>query len=1138
MKKLLSAVLFFSLAGFVTALPCFAQQSANVNSTWNGGTGPWFSAGNWTTSGVVGQAIPNNGNTVICNIDQQCRGIFNVAVASGGNDLVTLDSTPVTIDALDLGGITGNSSLVIGSPSSDTLTIGDIGAPVSAAAELNVSAQGVLTVNSSSSLSLNIAAADGKAINNGAIDLNGVDGASLLINDAGNAHSLTLSGIGAINLQSGSAIEGVSGDELLVNNSTIQGSGLIPNLSVVNGGNLISAGSGGGGLLIKATVNQSALGSFAANSFGLLNTGAISANKPLQIDTTLSQPANIASVINFGTIAVSDSSLLNFVGQANSLVSLINSARGGAGTIHIGGSGAGGSLLFTGANTTFDLNDGGAINSGVPAAGSLVLSDNAKNQILGVNGSETLVIDGNETLSGAGTIETLSLVNNGTIIANGANQLIVKPNVNSSAVGSVAAGSFGFLNEGTVQVSPRSALWLDTTASQAAGIAPIVNFGKIAVGDGGQIEVFGTPGNTVSLVNAAVSGGAGAMTLGGSGRTTTMLLDGANTTFDLNDGGRTLNGLPVPGTLTLSDSAFNFIAGIQMSETLVNDVGEALSGAGTIEALSLVNNGTIIANGTNHLVITPNANGFRNAGMVTVNPGSTLVVNLTNTTAGTGFSNSGTVNVKDGAALSMLDLIPGSTATINNFEGAINVGQSSGARLLLEDNGAGATFDLMAGNGVSGAGKLTLVNSTIAGVAGDETLVNDFANTIEGTGSISNLTFTNNSTVAANGGTLAINAKLTNLAGGTLTGGTFEAGDASSGILQLPGDVTTNSAFVLLVGSGSAVTDPAGKNALAGVSENVNGGNIAIDNGASLTINSNLTNGAPLSPSGIIQLHGGGSLTINGNLTNWDQIETGPTEGPVAGADTITVSGAVINNFRAGDVEDFIEVNGSGDALNVGSFQNAALVIVGNGAKLNSSGGYVQSGGNTDVNGTLMAASITATGGIVESGGGIVETQSLANGATIAADSAGFIGVGKGDFTATTGYQQLGNGTLAELISSSTSFGTITVAGPASLDGTLDVTLENGFVPTLGEQFAFLDFTPGDLQGAFASFLDQTFDNGLEKWTLNYNNAGGDVLLTAETNTASQTPEPASLLLLGTGLLGMALVAGKRWTSVRGVPKL
>ncbi|HEV2498447.1 MAG TPA: PEP-CTERM sorting domain-containing protein [Terriglobia bacterium] len=1260
--------------------PVFGQSVA-ANSIWNGGTGAWNSVVNWTTNGQLALAVPNNGNTLTCGT-QSCKGFFNVTVASGGTDFVTLDTLPVTIDSLTLGGSTGGAGLTIGSSAADTLTIGDINAPVVAPAQVTLTPRGFLTVDAGSTLNLYIAAGNGTVTNNGQISLDAASGtgSTLLINDAGNAHQLTLSGSGTLTMQTGSAIRGVNGDEMLINLSTIQGAGAISNLAVINSG---PAGAivANGALTIQPNPNASNTAGVGPNNFGFLNSGTVTSASGgrLVVDLTKSHTAAFP-LANLGVINVNDGGTLTIIGLANNSTTLLDYSGG---QINVGGTGNGSTLELQGSNATFDLaaagngagtmtlsqngngsivgvtgtetlvndvgetlsgaghitdlalvNNGAIIASGansliitpnaggftnlgtvtvdsgsffgidasVPTAagnqglsnsgtisvadgstlaigdfsmtstnavtlvnngainvgglgaggeieffgtnnnafklegsGAVNLSDNINNQIKGSSGNENLIVEIGQTLQGSGIISNLSLANAGTIIAGPAAPLVIEPDVNTAAEGILPAGSYGFANGGAVEVNASGDLVLTATSpSQSPTLGTVVNLGAITVNDGGTMELDGAPGTTFGMVNTESA----QINVGGAGVGAKLELNGSNSIFDLNDGGFQNNGAPATGTLTLSDNANNIVTGVTGTETLVNDVGETLSGAGTVENLALVNKGAILAGGTNALAITPNANGFTNAGTVTVNSGSTLVVNLTNATAGTGFSNSGTVNVQDGGTLSIIDLTPGSTATVNNFQGAINVGQAMGAVLSLEDNGQGATFDLMASNGVFGVGNVTMANSTIAGVVGDETLINDFANTIEGTGTISNLTFTNNSNVVANGGTLAINAKLTNLSGGTLTGGTFEAGDVSPGILQLSGDVTTNSSFLLLVGSGSAITDTTGKNALAGVSQNVNGGNIAIDGDASLTINTSLTNGSPASPSGIIQLTNGGLLTIKGNLTNWDQIVTGESEGAAPTGSTINVSGEVINNFRAGDVEDFIELHAAGDVLKAESFNNSATVVIGSGAKIALDTSYTQTGGSTEVDGTLMSPAITVTGGTLTSGGGLIETQSLTNGTSIMVDSTGFVGVGHGTFTATNGYQQLANGTLDELIASPTSFGAIDVTGPASLDGTLDVTLENGFTPTVGEQFAFLDFTSGDLSGMFVNFIDQTFDNGIEKWAITYNNAGGEVLLTAETNTTSQTPEPASLLLLGTGLLGMALLARKRWTSVRGVPKL
>ncbi len=98
---------------------------------------------------------------------------------------------------------------------------------------------------------------------------------------------------------------------------------------------------------------------------------------------------------------------------------------------------------------------------------------------------------------------------------------------------------------------------------------------------------------------------------------------------------------------------------------------------------------------------------------------------------------------------------------------------------------------------------------------------------------------------------------------------------------------------------------------------------------------------------------------------------------------------------------------------------------------------------------------------MVANSGDIAAFVTLANGGKISVSAGATLGVGNaGIVPGGPGYVMTPTGTLDELISSATSFGTIDVSGPAALDGILDVTLENGFVPTVGEQFAFLDFTP------------------------------------------------------------------------------
>ncbi len=77
-------------------------------------------------------------------------------------------------------------------------------------------------------------------------------------------------------------------------------------------------------------------------------------------------------------------------------------------------------------------------------------------------------------------------------------------------------------------------------------------------------------------------------------------------------------------------------------------------------------------------------------------------------------------------------------------------------------------------------------------------------------------------------------------------------------------------------------------------------------------------------------------------------------------------------------------------------------------------------------------------------------------------------------------------------------YAVINVTGAASLAGTLNIMLQNGYDPANGTMIKFLNLTPGGLSGTFGSVLNDTFNGGLQMWALDYNNGLGFVELTAE----------------------------------------
>ncbi len=151
-----------------------AKSNTVENSVWNGGTGNWSTAADWTPSGA-----PNNGTNT-----------YNVTIATG-SDLVSLNMS-ATINALTLGSGSGNSTLENATGLKERLTIAGVFTE-NAAADFLFGNASILTVSGSGSnagymdfYGGSSASFNGAFTNTGRIDTNG--------NNAGGANSLTFNG--------------------------------------------------------------------------------------------------------------------------------------------------------------------------------------------------------------------------------------------------------------------------------------------------------------------------------------------------------------------------------------------------------------------------------------------------------------------------------------------------------------------------------------------------------------------------------------------------------------------------------------------------------------------------------------------------------------------------------------------------------------------------------------------------------------------------------------------------------------------------------------------------------------------------------------------------------------------------------
>ena len=283
--------------------------------------------------------------------------------------------------------------------------------------------------------------------------------------------------------------------------------------------------------------------------------------------------------------------------------------------------------------------------------------------------------------------------------------------------------------------------------------------------------------------------------------------------------------------------------------------------------------------------------------------------------------------------------------------------------------------------------------------------------------------------------------------------------------------------------------------------------------------------------SGTLEAISGSSTTLTSNLTNYENgtltggiYKVGANSalriinsGIVTNAATIVLDGANSNFYRdtgsTSALADFVTNNGSFTVTDLrvfaaaASFNNTANLIVGTGGSFSETGTYIQSSatGVTQVDGILTTTNSTVniTGGIVQGNGTVAAT--LTNSATVNPCNAG-----PGILTISGSYIQTSAGTLdlelGGINAGNPDFDQIFIAGTATLAGTLNVTLINGFVPVAGNSFRVLTFT--SRSGDFTTKNGLELGGGLYLAT-SYDQAG----LTLITSHASINVNPTSGLV-------------------------
>jgi hypothetical protein len=222
------------------------------------------------------------------------------------------------------------------------------------------------------------------------------------------------------------------------------------------------------------------------------------------------------------------------------------------------------------------------------------------------------------------------------------------------------------------------------------------NAGTMTVGDGALLPLSGMIDN------------AGTIALDAAAR---------DTHLQLIQNGVTLQG---GGQLILSDSAHNFISGSLPGVTLTN-VDNTISGAGQLGAMTLVNDGTIVATGFHALVIDTGANVVTNSGTLEATGSGGLVVNSDIANSGLIWAHGGNITI-NGA-------VTGSGHAMISGAGTLGFGAASSADVTFAEDAAG---------------RLTLEHAadftgTISGFSSDDQI--DLANIGYATASLYDVTY-------------------------------------------------------------------------------------------------------------------------------------------------------------------------------------------------------------------------------------------------------------------------------------------------------------------------------------------------------------------------------------------------------------
>jgi hypothetical protein len=541
-----------------------------------------------------------------------------------------------------------------------------------------------------------------------------------------------------------------------------------------------------------------------------------------------------------------------------------------------------------------------------------------------------------------------------------------------------------------------------------------------------------------------------------------------------------------------------------------------------------------------------------NGGLTLVNqPGGTLFANVSSQTLlinGSGnITNTGTMKVASGSAMHVTNgpftNFAGTTLTggTYNVSGTLEIDQlgNTGGEILT--NAANIILNASASRFSDAAGLDAVSKLNTNATTGTFTIMGGRNFTTVGN-------FTNNgSLTAGSGSTFAVKtgSSLTNFSSAThtLTSGIFAVG----GTLKWSGaNIVTNASNLTLTGGlGQILNATSNANALANFAANSSSGSFTLAANQNFTTGGNFTNNGKLmvNSGSTFALKNGSSLTNFNGSTNTLTVGAYTVGGTleftganiVTNAANITLTGStskIINQFGANGLANFAR-NTSGGSFSllsgrsfstVGNFSNAGTLSIasGSGFTVGGTGVFTETAGTTTDDGAITdSGGFSLTGGKLFGKGAIAGALHNSTGTITPGDSSTITGV----LTDKGAYTQGANGILDVSIGGTTAGTQFDQLNPttAALNGTLNISLIKGFVPTIGQTFKIMNFTSET--GMFAHCTCAI--NSSKHFAITYQ--GTDVLLTVVAGGGGNFTAPSMLRqpavlsspnLIGNGNLG------------------